>query len=94
MTKDVFIIYAHSFNGVTPLSLAFLDETVATLHAKKLDEEWTNHTVKPAKLRMLTETEGAIGNILYSINSETADEVLKQNALNKLTIEERKLLKL
>jgi len=72
--------------------IAYLDEGVANKRASSYTEEWTDYKVRPVKVRILNDEEGAVGWSLVSINRENIYDLKKEAALKKLTKEERELL--
>lgn len=93
MIIDAFILRQGSMSGSNDyLPVAYLDERVAIMTAEEKETEWTSCKVEPVVVRMLNGNEGAIGNLLVQVDRTRADEKIKENALKKLSPEERRVL--
>ena len=70
----------------------FADGAVANMVAEEGKEEFLQFLVKPVKVRIISDTEGAVDHDLVTIDRTTRQEMLRRTAAKKLTAAERKAL--
>lgn len=91
-TITAFRLYKDVMGGGGWCPIVYIYQETAQLEADSKKEEWTSYNVNKVNVRILTETEGAVGNDLVTINYEVPDTVHRRRAMAKLTPRERQAL--
>ncbi len=92
---DGWQIYQDTMNGKVDLPIVYIDRQVGEIvlrNKTERKEEFVDYKMKAVQVRPLIHDEGAIGNVLVTINRDDYKTVLRRNALAKLSHEEREVL--
>lgn len=81
-----------SMGGSKMDDTVYTDEKVAKMRAEERKEEFCAWKVHEVIVRFISETEGAVGRELVTVDHTSYTDALRQRALKKLTPEERKAL--